>query len=170
MHRRSTHPKLRTTLVVAATAFALFAAGCGNAKDKDSASNTTEAPASGSDSTVAGSGEFPAVDAPGVTPTEIKVGGVAAVTNPLGGSYGGAFDGVEAYFQMINEKEGGLYGRKLILSEKKDDQFANNKSVVDGLIASDIFSVVGVATLLFTGADALVQANMPTFGWNINPE
>jgi ABC-type branched-subunit amino acid transport system substrate-binding protein len=169
MHGRSTHRRLRTTLLVAATAFALLAAGCGNADDKGSSSDTTEAPASGSDSTVAGSGEFPAVSAPGVTATEIKVGGVASVTNPLGGSYGGAFDGVQAYFDMVNAS-GGIYGRKLVLDQQQDDGAVNNKSAVDALIASDIFAVMPVASLLFTGADDLVKANVPTFGWTINPE
>ena len=40
--------------------------------------------------------------APGVTDTEIRVGGVASVTNPLGGKYGDAFDGTKAYFDMVN--------------------------------------------------------------------
>jgi ABC-type branched-subunit amino acid transport system substrate-binding protein len=169
MHGRWTQPGLRTTALVAVTAFALFAAGCGNADEKGSSSDTTEAPASGSDGTVQSNGDFPAVDAPGVTATEIKVGGVASVTNPLGGSYGGAFDGVQAYFDMVNSS-GGIYGRKLVLDQKQDDSAVNNKSAVDALISSDIFAVLPVATLLFSGADDLVKANIPTFGWTINPE
>ena len=61
-------------------------------------------------------GDFPPVDQPGVTDTEIHVGGVLTDTmNPTGVSYGPAFDGVEAYFEYINKTEGGVYGRKLVL-------------------------------------------------------
>ncbi len=59
-------------------------------------------------------------NAPGVTATEIRVGGVASVTNPLGGNYGDIFKGVQAYFDMVNAK-GGIYGRKLVLAAQVDD-------------------------------------------------
>jgi ABC-type branched-subunit amino acid transport system substrate-binding protein len=91
------------------------------------------------------------------------------VTNPLGGSYASAFDGAEAYFAMVNEG-GGIYGRELVLSEKKDDTAVNNKAAANELINGDVFAVLPVATLLFTGSDDLVAAGMPTFGWTINPE
>ena len=167
--RRGSSPRgFRATLVVTALAVSLVAASCGNADKSSSKSTTTTDSGKGTVTTVAG-GNFPAVTAPGVTATEIKVGGVAAVTNPLGGSYGGAFDGAQAYFDMINS-EGGIYGRKIVMAEKKDDQFANNKSVVDGLIAEDIFAIIPIATLLFTGADDLVKSGIPTFGWTVNKE
>ncbi len=61
--------------------------------------------------------QFPPVDQPGVTQTEINVGGVVSKTNPLGGDYASAFDGVQAYFNMVNaSKDKGIYGRKLNLS------------------------------------------------------
>jgi ABC-type branched-subunit amino acid transport system substrate-binding protein len=106
---------------------------------------------------------------PGVTDTEIRVGGVASVTNPLGGNYERAFKGVEAYFAMINE-EGGIYGRELKLVEQRDDQVGNNAQEVQAVLSSDVFAVMPVATLLFTGADALEASGTPTFGWNINAE
>jgi ABC-type branched-subunit amino acid transport system substrate-binding protein len=70
---------------------------------------------------------------------------------------------------MVNE-QGGVYGRKIVLAEKKDDQAVNNKAAADELINDDVFAVIPVATLLFTGADDLVAADVPTFGWTINPE
>jgi ABC-type branched-subunit amino acid transport system substrate-binding protein len=116
------------------------------------------------------SDEFVPVNAPGVTDTEIRVGGVASVTNPLGGNYGGGFDGVRAYFDMVNS-EGGIYGRQLALVSERDDNLANNRSEVQGLLSQDnVFAVMPVASLLFTGADLLVQDGVPTFGWTINPE
>jgi ABC-type branched-subunit amino acid transport system substrate-binding protein len=106
---------------------------------------------------------------PGVTDTEIKVGGVTSETNPLGGNYGDAYDGVEAYFAMVNDG-GGIYGRDLVLTSRHDDQVANNQTEVQALLEEDIFAVLPVATLLFTGGVDLAEAGIPTFGWNINPE
>lgn len=116
--------------------------------------------------------QFPPVNQPGVTQTEINVGGVVAKTNPLGGDYASAFDGVQAYFNMVNSsKDKGIYGRKLTLSSKRDDQVGMNRQEVQGLISQDnVFAVLPVATLLFTGADLLGQSGIPTFGWNINAE
>jgi branched-chain amino acid transport system substrate-binding protein len=116
--------------------------------------------------------QFPPVNQPGVTQTEINVGGVVSKTNPLGGDYAAAFDGVQAYFNMVNaSKDKGVYGRKLSLSSKRDDQLGNNRQEVQGLISEDnVFAVLPIAVLLFTGADLLGQSGIPTFGWNINAE
>ncbi len=145
-----------------------MAAGCGNASNSSSGSSSNST-ASTTGGTTANSGSVVPNNSPGVTSTEIDVGGVASVTNPLGGSYAAAFDGVQAYFNMINS-EGGIYGRKLVLTQKVDDDATNNKSAVDGLISDNIFAVLPVAVLLFSGAEDLVKANIPTFGWTINPE
>jgi hypothetical protein len=116
--------------------------------------------------------QFPKVDQPGVTDTEIDVGGVASKTNPLGGTYADAFAGVKAYFEMVNSsKDKGIYGRKLKLTSERDDQLGNNTQEVQGLINNDnVFAVLPVDVLLFTGANLLAQSGIPTFGWNINAE
>ncbi|MSO78599.1 MAG: ABC transporter substrate-binding protein [Acidimicrobiia bacterium] len=122
---------------------------------------------------LAGAGEkFPAVDQPGVTDTEIAVGGVLTDTmNPTGVSYGPAFDGVEAYFEYINKSEGGVYGRKLVLSSKRDDQLGKNRAESQALISEDnVFAALPLATSLFTGAQVYVDEGIPTFGWDINAE
>jgi ABC-type branched-subunit amino acid transport system substrate-binding protein len=134
----------------------LVLAACGNSSGNEGASEEES--------------EAVAVEAPGVTDDEIRVGGVASVTNPLGGSYGGLFEGVDAYFQMVNEA-GGVHGRDLVLSSERDDQVANNDAAVQALLSQDdVFAVLPVASLLFAGADELVDARVPTFGWAINPE
>lgn len=116
-----------------------------------------------------GQGRFPAVNEPGVTATEIRVSGVAAKTNPLGVNYGASFDGVQAYFDMVNSR-GGVYGRTLVLT-RHDDQLANNKREVQAILDQDHpFAVLPVATVLFTGADLLARSGVPTFGWNIQDE
>lgn len=157
----------RAGTCVVFVAAALVAAGCGNA-EKSSSPNGSSAPSTaGSDAGPTGS--YPPVSAPGVTATEIKVGGIASVTNPLGAAYDTGFDGVQAYFDMVNES-GGIYGRQLVLDQTKDDNVVNNKAVAAELINGDIFAVLPVHTLLFTGADDLAAAGIPTFGWTINPE
>ena len=121
---------------------------------------------------VAAAQKFPAVDQPGVTDKEIRVGGVANVTqNPTGVSYVPAFDGVNAYFAYINKTEGGVFGRKLVLASKRDDQLTNNRQEVEGLLSDDnVFAALPMATNLFTGAQLLKDAGIPVFGWNIQEE
>jgi ABC-type branched-subunit amino acid transport system substrate-binding protein len=145
----------------------LLAAACGNVEEDSQDSSGGGGPvttASGEDLQT----NIPSTQ-PGVTDTEIRIGGVASVTNPLGGNYDRAFKGAEAYFAMINE-QGGIYGRELKLVEQRDDQVAQNAQEVQALLSNDVFAVLPVATLLFTGADALAASGTPTFGWNINAE
>jgi hypothetical protein len=122
----------------------------------------------------AGAQQNPPVNQPGVTSTQIQVGGVATVTgDPTGGGPRNvtSFDGVNAYFDYINKTQNGVYGRKLVLSAKRDDALANNRSEVQGLLSQDkVFAVMPVAVDLFTGAALLAQSGTPTFGWNINAE
>ena len=118
-----------------------------------------------------GAQQNPPVSQPGVTPTEIRVGGVATVTgDPTGNTDGSAFDGTAAYFDYINS-QGGVCGRKLVLTSKRDDMLSHNREQVQGLISNDnVFAVLPVATTLFSGADLLVSNHIPTFGWDINAE
>jgi len=148
---------------VSAVAMSLALSACGNSPGKATSTSTSTGSGTSDGSQVA-------VDAPGVTATEIRVGGAASTTNPLGGLEGDSFNGVQAYFNTINDA-GGIYGRKLVLAAQRDDKLANNKAEVQGLLTQDnVFAVLPIATLLFTGADLLVQEQVPTFGWNINAE
>jgi ABC-type branched-subunit amino acid transport system substrate-binding protein len=156
----------RTGVAAVLVAFLLIAAACGNSKGAAAGGNSNNNAGPNGTS----SGGHPQVNAPGVSASEIRVGGVASVTNPLGGNYGDSFKGVQAYFDMINS-EGGVYGRKLVLAEQLDDHLSNNQQSIEQLLTqSNVFAVLPVAVLLFSGADQLVKANMPTFGWTINPE
>jgi branched-chain amino acid transport system substrate-binding protein len=146
---------MRLRVIAVLMVLGVIAAACGNSDE-------------GGGTTTSAGGVT--VDQPGVTDSEIKVSGIASVNNPLGGSYGAAFDGVEAYFDMINS-EGGIYGRKLKLVNKRDDAVGNNKGEAQGLLAQDdAFAALPIAALLFTGSDDLAEAGIPTFGWNINKE
>jgi ABC-type branched-subunit amino acid transport system substrate-binding protein len=145
---------MRRRFIAAVIALGLVAAACGNSK-----------------STGGGDGTSGGTD-PGISATEIRVGGVGAITNPLGGNYKDAFDGVEAYFDKVN-KAGGVNGRTLKLVAKRDDNSAPSRNVnqVRALVEEDkVFAVLPVSTTSFAGADYLVQHKVPTFGWNINAE
>ncbi len=150
-----------------AVLLALSATTCGNSKK---ATSPTTTGGSSRASVSRGSGKKVHIIAPGVTDSEIRVGGVASVTNPVGGKYGDAFAGTKAYFDMINSG-GGIYGRQLKLVAERDDKLASNTSEIQALLTEDhVFAVLPVASLLFTGADSLAHQSIPTFGWLINPE
>ncbi len=116
-----------------------------------------------------GAGRAAGVDQPGVTKNTIRVGAIASKTNPIGNRFDALFDGIEAYFNLVN-RQGGIYGRKLKLVSKRDDQLANNRSEVAGLLERDNVFAAFVSSALFTGADLLVEEGIPTFGYNINAE
>ncbi|HMG27528.1 MAG TPA: ABC transporter substrate-binding protein [Acidimicrobiia bacterium] len=119
----------------------------------------------------AGAQQNPPVNEPGVTNSEIRVGGVGTVSNdPTGNNPGGpAFDGAQAYFDYVNSS-GGVCGRKLVLASKRDDVLANNRQEVQGLLDDNVFAALPIATSLFSGAELLVSQGIPTFGWLINGE
>jgi branched-chain amino acid transport system substrate-binding protein len=144
-------------------------AACGNAGSKgdSSASDTT-----GVTGTTVENNDFTKnvpVKAPGVTSTAINVGSIVSKTNPLGTDVGIFNDGIQGYFDLVNAK-GGIYGRKLALKSKRDDQTSNNATQVEAMLTQDNVYAAFIATELFTGAKALEKAGIPTFGWNINAE
>jgi branched-chain amino acid transport system substrate-binding protein len=156
---------LPVTIAAILTGFVMIVAACGNSKGTTTQGDNANSGPTGT----AANGQVD-VNAPGVSATEIRVGGVASVSNPLGGNYGDIFKGVQAYFDMVNA-HGGIYGRKLVLAAKLDDHVANNQQAVTQLLTQEnLFAVMPVAVLLFSGANTLVQQNVPTFGWTINPE
>jgi branched-chain amino acid transport system substrate-binding protein len=159
---------MRARWLAVLTVVALAAAACGNSSSGKAKATTTSGGTTGSTGSV---GTYPTVNQPGVTSTEIRVSGVASTTNPIGGLYGTAFDGVQAYFDMINS-QGGIYGRKLTLAKRHDDQLTNNKREVQAIIDQDnVFAVLPIATIFsFSGASLLAQNNIPSYGWGINDE
>jgi len=154
----------RRAIAVVVLVLAVVAASCGNS----TAGGKAAAGTTGSGGST--KGEVVSVDQPGVTDGEIRVGGVASVTNPLGGAYETAFQGVKAYFEMVNAA-GGVHGRKLVLAAARDDKLVNNDAEVQGLLEQDrVFAVLPVASLLFSGATRLVREGVPTFGWVISTD
>ncbi len=107
----------------------------------------------------------------GVTSNKIVVGGIASLTGPLPADFAPVFDGVRAYFDMVNAA-GGVNGRKLDFAYGLDDGSNPQQDTVQAraLVSDGVFAVVGVATPSFAGASYLASNNVPTFGYNINPE
>lgn len=154
--------------VAVAAAIALLSAGCSNA-GSSKASTTTAA--GGTVTTFAGHDytKNETVTAPGVSSTEIHVGSITSITSVLGGQDGELNDGINAYFGFVNSK-GGIYGRKLMLTSKRDDIEVNNANMATALLAQDNVYAAFIATDGFSGAPKLAAAGIPTFGWNINAE
>ena len=108
----------------------------------DSSTTTTE-PAGG----------WPKVDQPGVTDDEIRVSGVASTTNPIGGLYGTSFDGVQAYFDMINSQGGHLRPQAGDREAPRRPASQNAREVEAILDQDNVFAVLPVATIArFSGA------------------
>jgi len=109
---------------------------------------------------------------PGVTANEIRVCGVAGVTNPTGVPYQDGFAGIKGYFQQVNKK-GGVFGKQIKLVNEYDDQTRDSKNItaVRACVEDDkAFAVAPVVTQNFAGAKYLVDNGVPTFGWNIQSQ
>lgn len=107
---------------------------------------------------------------PGVNDSEIKVTSIVTISNnSLGTNIASYNDGIEAYFNYINAT-GGIYGRELVLANKRDDQLFQNQPQALAMVEEDDSLAAFVATLLFFGADTLNDAGVPTFGWGIHNE
>jgi ABC-type branched-subunit amino acid transport system substrate-binding protein len=161
---------MRARIVIIGAAMVLAIAACGNAGS--STSSDTVAPAPSGPTTTVSAADLQKnvpVHAPGVTNSEIKVASITSKTNNLTGTYAPLVDGIKAYFAMVNST-GGIYGRHLVISADRDDQFGQNRQTVQQSLSQDNAFATFIATTLFTGADLLARAKQPVFMWNINPE
>ena len=126
-------------------AVAVLGTGCSNA------STSASAPSASS--------------APGVSAHQINVGAVATLSGGVAADFAPIIPGVRAYLDMVNAN-GGVYGRKIVLTHALDDGTVNNEQVVRTLVdQDDVFAVVGLATAYFSAAPFLAQTGTPTFGY-----
>jgi branched-chain amino acid transport system substrate-binding protein len=86
----------------------------------------------------------PSTDVPGVTDTEIKFGTHLPLSQSAAAAYGPIADGIRAYFDYVNDTEGGVYGRKLTLVVG-DDHYnpPDTVEVVRKLVEQDqVFAII----------------------------
>ncbi len=93
------------------------------------------------------------VDAPGVTPTTVRVASISDISAPVPGLFKGASVGTEAYFAYVNS-QGGINGRKLEL-DALDSAFSS------GTVASETQQIVKSALAMVGGFSLLDSAEQP---------
>ncbi|HKE81555.1 MAG TPA: ABC transporter substrate-binding protein [Solirubrobacteraceae bacterium] len=121
-HRKS------SALAAAAAALALAIAACGSSDSTSTSSSSSKNEAS----------------APGITPTQVTVGGHFALTGPAAPGYSSIPAAIEAYFKYVNAN-GGINGRRLKLIARDDGYNPTNTvAVTKRLVLQDkIFAMVG---------------------------
>jgi ABC-type branched-subunit amino acid transport system substrate-binding protein len=120
-----------TTLLAAACTAALALSACGSSNDSGGSS-------SGS------SGGKPTASAPGITATQVTVGGHFPLTGPAAPGYSEIPQAIDAYFKYVNAN-GGVHGRKLKMVIRDDGYNPTNTvKVTKQLVLQDkIFAMLG---------------------------
>jgi branched-chain amino acid transport system substrate-binding protein len=108
----------------------------------------------------------------GVTDTEIKIGGLAALTSQQGG-YPGVNEGAKARFERAN-REGGIHGRQINYVGVTDDGEESTKNLAGArkLVQQDgVFAIAPVVSqaLLPQTTDFLESEQVPFVGWGFMP-
>ncbi len=125
---------LIVTMLLAAT---MLAVSCQEEEEEETAA-TPEA------TTAAEPTEAAAEEVPGVTDTEILLGTHFALSGSPAAAFSPITDGIRAYFDYINDVEGGVYGRKIKFIIR-DDHYSPTDTVemVRKLVEQDkVFAIV----------------------------
>ena len=125
--------------VVVAACLALLAVACG---EEEAAPSTA---ATGVATATAGASPTPAADVPGVSDTEIVLGQHMSLSGTYGAIFGLLPQAEKAYFNYINETQGGVCGRKIVLKLEDDqDDPGVGLAAVRKLVEQDqVFAFVG---------------------------
>lgn len=102
----------------------------------------------------------------GITDDSIKVGGIVYDVY-----FGDARVGVEARLAEVNEA-GGVHGRTIEVVEIVNDENDANtgREITQRLVEQEeVFALLPVMSGLFGGGDYIVENEVPTFGWGVNP-
>lgn len=105
---------------------------------------------------------------PGVSDTEIRVGGIYATSGPSASSFSAAGNGIAARFAKANA-EGELGDRKLVL-EVGDDAAdpAKNLTAAQELVEQkDVFGVISVTNASDSSGQYLSDEGIPVAGWHV---
>ncbi|MCL9795957.1 ABC transporter substrate-binding protein [Frankia sp. AgKG'84/4] len=103
----------------------------------------------------------------GITPTSIKLGGLASLTSPAGTAFGDVLPGAKARFERANA-EGGVAGRKIDFIGVRDDGSDGGRTAdqARAVVEKDqVFAAVPVNSTSANNLDAFCKATMPFFGW-----
>lgn len=142
----------------------LVVASCGNSGDDDDNSAPTTAEGG------TGGEVVPITDVPGVTDAEIRFAAFGTqANNPLGTCVLDCYsEGINAYFAFRNS-EGGVHGRKLVLSTVLDDELANNQARALEIVSADDTFGAFSATQIPSGWATVADAGIPLYTWSIHP-
>ncbi len=105
---------------------------------------------------------------PGITDTEIKVGGIIPTSGPSAQSFAAAQDGIQARFAKANA-EGELGDRKLVF-EVSDDAAdpAKNLTAAQELVEQKgVFGVIEVSNASDSSGQYLSDEGIPVTGWHL---
>lgn len=93
----------------------------------------------------------------GITPTEIRIGVIADTGSSLApGLFQGSVDAIQAWAKYLNEKEGGLAGRKVVVDVYDSGLDANKSRNAIIEACSKDFALVGTTALFVFNVDDLV--------------
>lgn len=147
----------RLTAIIAAFAATLLLVSCSSVDKSDDTGNDDK----GGEST-----QPDTRTTRGITDTSIKVGGLA-----YDAFFGDAKIGAEARIKKAND-DGGVHGRTIEFVGAEDDgnDAAKSKSIVTSLVEKDeVFALLPVMSGGFGAGDYIVEHDVPTFGWGVNP-
>jgi branched-chain amino acid transport system substrate-binding protein len=154
-HRNGGSTTLRISAAVGTVIVAaVLLASCSSS----SSSGTTTVATSGSVSTASGS------SAPGVSATQISVGSIASLTGSISADFASFVPGIQAYLNTVNAN-GGVNGRKIVLTANLDDAGTSFNQLAHTLIQQDNVFAAFTSTFFFTPG-LFVQTGTPTFGYN----
>ncbi len=166
--------KHRSALAFCIVALIVLGACSNSSSSKSSNTTTTKSGSSGTSSTnqfanlthVAAPTDCSNV--PGVSPTEIRVGGIIPETGPEAVSFQSAEDGIKARFQAANDS-GELGNRKLVFVPADDSSDpTKNQEVARQLVENDnVFGIIEISDKAAGSAAYLNQKGIPVGGWHL---
>jgi len=108
------------------------------------------------------------VDVPGLTATEIKVGGIFPMSGQQATAFMAVGSGVQARFHAENEK-GGVGGRRLtfVSADDGDGELANLNAARDLVVRDRVFGIIEVSTNADGSGRFLNAEGVPVTGWGI---
>jgi branched-chain amino acid transport system substrate-binding protein len=137
----------RIAVALSATVILLALAACGGGNEEEpTGTAATGSPSATVEGTVAPSGTTTSVTpAPGISDTEILLGAEVILSGTMGAVYATIPKATNAYFNYINETEGGVCGRKIVYQyEDNFDDPAKAVEVARKLVDQDqVFAMLG---------------------------